>query len=33
LLGTEIVDESDTVEDLQEFVKDKYRNRVGTEKS
>ena len=33
LLGSEIVDESDTVEDLQAFAKEKYRNRIREDKN
>jgi len=33
LLGSEIVDESDTVEDLQAFAKEEYRNRIREDKS
>jgi CBS domain containing-hemolysin-like protein len=33
LLGSEIVDESDTVEDLQEFAKQKYRDRIRGDKN
>jgi len=33
LLGREIVDESDVVEDMQELAKDKYRDRLRKEKS
>ncbi|MEH6592153.1 MAG: CNNM domain-containing protein [Halioglobus sp.] len=33
LLGSEIVDESDTVEDLQEFAKQKYRDRIREDKN
>ena len=32
LLGSEIVDESDTVEDLQAFAKEEYRNRIRKDK-
>ena len=32
LLGSEIVDESDTVEDLQAFAKEKYRDRIREDK-
>ena len=32
MLGREIVDETDTVEDLQEFAKGKYRNRLREDK-
>ena len=32
LLGSEIVDESDTVEDLQAFAKEEYRNRIREDK-
>jgi CBS domain containing-hemolysin-like protein len=33
LLGSEIVDESDTVEDLQAFAKEEYRNRIREDKN
>ena len=33
LLGSEIVDESDTVEDLQAFAKEKYRDRIREDKN
>ena len=33
LLGREIVDESDTVEDLQAFAKEKYRDRIREDKN
>ena len=32
MLGREIVDETDTVEDLQEYAKGKYRNRLRQDK-
>ena len=32
LLGSKIVDESDTVEDLQAFAKEEYRNRIREDK-
>jgi CBS domain containing-hemolysin-like protein len=33
LLGSEIVDESDTVEDLQASLKEEYRNRIREDKN
>ena len=33
VLGSEIVDESDTVEDLQAFAKEEYRNRIREDKN
>ena len=33
LLGSEIVDEGDTVEDLQAFAKEEFRNRIREDKN
>jgi len=33
MLGREIVDETDTVEDLQEFAKEQYRDRLRQDKN